>query len=187
MDEQERAAPAPQSESVPTPEVIAAPIASALDPAPAAKPVLPDTFPTPGAAPMLQAVPASPVPPLPGAGPRAEVQGEDVVMVLGDRRYRVRGLKKNLAFDVMLRVNVMVSKADAFHVDTLDLYSVRARGSFITQASSELSIHEDIIRHDLGALLRELEALQERTAADTLAPKAGVTIAPEESARRSRC
>ena len=166
------AAWAPESESAPTPAVsVAPPIACAVDPAPTAEAVLPDT---------LDAVP-SPVPPLPVAGPRAEVQGEDVVMVLGDRRYRVRGLKKNLAFDVMLKVNVMVSKGEAFHVDTLDLYSVRARGSFITQASSELSIHEDIIRHDLGSLLRELEALQERAVAETLTPKTGITIAPEES------
>lgn len=155
---------APESESVATPEPIPAPTAAALNPTAAAEPMLP-----------------SPVPPLPVAGPRAEVQGEDVVMVLGDRRYRVRGLKKNLAFDVMLKVNVMVSKAEAFHVDTLDLYSVRARGSFITQASSELAIHEDIIRHDLGSLLRELEALQERAVAETLTQKAGITIAPEES------
>src|SRR5581483_2996929 len=147
---------------------------AAIESAPPADTVLPDAA-------LPEVVPASPVPPLPVSGPRAEIQGEDVVMVLGDRRYRVRGLKKNLAFDVMLKVNVMVSKAEAFHVDTLDLYSVRARGSFITQASSELAIHEDIIRHDLGSLLRELEALQERAVAETLTPKAGITIAPEES------
>ncbi|MFZ0551266.1 MAG: CHC2 zinc finger domain-containing protein [Steroidobacteraceae bacterium] len=165
----------PESESVAISEPIPAPpTAAALDLA--AKPMLPELVPVPHAV-----LPSSPVPPLPAAGPRAEVQGEEVVMGLGDRRYRVRGLKKNLAFDVMLRVNVMVSKGEAFHVDTLDLYSVRARGSFITQASSELSIHEDIIRHDLGSLLRELEALQERTVAETLTPQAAVTVAPEES------
>jgi len=176
LDEQERAALAPQSESVATSEPIPAPTAAALDPAAAAEPMLPDAVPVPNAV-----LPSSPVPPLLVSGPRAEVQGEDVVMVLGERRYRVRGLKKNLAFDVMLKVNVMVSKGEAFHVDTLDLYSVRARGSFITQAASELAIHEDIIRHDLGSLLRELEALQERSVAEALTPKAGVTIAPEES------
>jgi DNA primase catalytic core len=176
LDEQERAALAPQSDSVVTSEPIPAPTAAALDPAAIAEPMLPDVVLVPHAV-----LPSSPVPPLLVSGPRAEVQGEDVVMVLGDRRYRVRGLKKNLAFDVMLKVNVMVSKGEAFHIDTLDLYSVRARGSFITQASSELSIHEDIIRHDLGALLRELEVQQERAVAETLTPKAGVTITPEES------
>ena len=180
LEEQACTALALQSEAVAASEPIPAPTAAApTGPAPAMESVLPEAVPMLDAVPVPGATP-SPMPPLPVAGPRAEVQGEDVVMVFGDRRYRVRGLKKNLAFDVMLRVNVMVSRESAFHVDTLDLYSVRARGSFITQASSELSIHEDVIRHDLGSLLRELEALQERSVAETLAPKAGVTIEPEE-------
>ena len=166
------AALTPESESGPAPVPGAAPLQDA-------NPVL-DAVPVPGATP-------SPVPPLPIAGPRAEVQGEDVMMVLGDRRYRVRGLKKNLAFDVMLKVNVMVSKGEAFHVDTLDLYSVRARGSFITQASGELAIHEDIIRHDLGSLLRELEAVQERAIAETPLPRPASRSPPRRARRRWRC
>jgi DNA primase catalytic core len=125
-------------------------------------------------------LPASPLPPLPAPETLAQVHGEDVVMTLGDRRYRVRGLKKNLAFDVLLKVNVMVARGETFHVDTLDLYSVRARSSFITQAAGELSVKEDVIRHDLGAVLRQLEALQETAVAQTLAPEANKTMAPEE-------
>ena len=167
-------APVAQCELVPPASAITAPTTAVVDPVPLTEAVLP----------------ASPVPPLPPSEPGAEVRGEEIVMVLGDRRYRVRGLKKNLAFDVMLRVNVMVSRDCApqggcplqgFHVDTLDLYSVRARGSFITQAANELGLKEDVIRHDLGALLRELEALQEHTVAETLAPQVGVTMAPEDS------
>lgn len=182
------AAPVPESTPVATPAAITAPMPAVLSPRPTPEGVmlgatLPDAVPVPGATP-------SPVPPLPESGPRAEVQGEEVVLVLGDRRYRVRDLKKNLAFDVMLKVNVMVSRGCApqgecppqgFHVDTLDLYSVRARGSFITQAAGELGVNEEVIRHDLGALLRELETLQEQTVTETLTPKVGVTIAPEES------
>ena len=48
------------------------------------------------------------------------------------RRYRIRGLAKNLAFDVMMKVNVLIDRGEAFHVDTLDLYSVRARNGFIS-------------------------------------------------------
>ena len=50
------------------------------------------------------------------------MRDEEIVIVLGDRRYRVRGLKKNLAFDVMLKVNVLIARGESFHVDTLDLY-----------------------------------------------------------------
>jgi hypothetical protein len=58
---------------------------------------------------------------------------------LSDRRYRIRGLAKNLAFDVLMKVNVLIERGDAFHVDTLDLYSVRARTLWITQAARELT------------------------------------------------
>jgi DNA primase catalytic core len=70
-------------------------------------------------------LPASPLPAMAAPEVAAQVQGEEIVINLGDRRYRVRGLSKNLAFDVLMKVNVLVSRRDAFHVDTLDLYSVR--------------------------------------------------------------
>src|SRR6185312_11683003 len=106
----------------------------------------PQPTPLPSAAPMPDAVPvpcaalaASPVPAAVSAEVDAQLRDEEIVIVLGDRRYRVRGLKKNLAFDVMLKVNVLITRGEsgaqdgAFHVDTLDLYSVRARNSFIAQ------------------------------------------------------
>ena len=71
---------------------------------------------------------------------QAQVRDEEIVITLGDRRYRIRGLSKNLAFDVLMKVNVLVARADAFHVDTFDLYSVRARTAFIPQAAVELKL-----------------------------------------------
>lgn len=100
-----------------------------------------------------------------------EVKDGEVLMTLGDRRYRVRGLNKNLALDVVLKVNIMVSGGDAFHVDTFDLYAPRAKHAFIVQAAIELNVKDDVIRHDLGKVLRKLEALQEKNAQQTLAPK----------------
>jgi DNA primase len=117
------------------------------------------------------ALPASPLPPLAAAETQAQVRDEEIVITLGDRRYRIRGLAKNLAFDVLMKVNVLVARADAFHVDTLDLYSVRARTAFILQAAVELKLKEDVIRHDLGSVLRQLESLQERSIEKTLEPK----------------
>ena len=59
-----------------------------------------------------------------------EINGDEIIITQGDRRYRVRGLGKNISYEV-LRVNVLVSGTNLrgeqlFHVDTLDLYS---RGS----------------------------------------------------------
>lgn len=141
----------------------------------AATEVLPEPLPPLPA----QAVPDAPPP----TSFDAHSNDHEHVVTLGDRRYRVRGLKKNLAFDVMLKVNVLVGRGEVFHVDTLDLYSVRARTAFITQAAIELNVKDDVIRHDLGQVLRELEALQERTIEKTLAPKdTALAITAEDQA-----
>ena len=81
---------------------------------------------------------------------------------------------------MLLKVNVLVGRADAFHVDTLDLYSVRARNAFVTQAARELNVKEDVIRHDVGQVLRKLEELQERQIEKTLQPKERPAMPAEE-------
>ena len=114
------------------------------------------------------ALPASPIPAMPADVP-VEVSEREVVLTLGDRRYRVRGLPKNLAYDT-LKVNLLVSRSDRFYVDTLDLYAARARGSYITQAAVELGLAEDVLRADLGRVLLQLEALQDTAIKTTLTP-----------------
>lgn len=87
----------------------------------------------------------------------------ELVVVFGGRRWRVRGLGKVSSFD-MLRVNVLVAKTtsdlradDRFHVDTLDLYSARARAVFTKTAAEELGFDEDVIKRDLGRVLLACE------------------------------
>jgi DNA primase catalytic core len=127
-------------------------------------------------------LPASPMPAPAAAAIEAQVREEEIVMTLGDRRYRIRGLAKNLAFDVLMKVNVLIDRGEAFHVDTLDLYSVRARSGFMTQAARELNVTEDVIRHDLGKVLRKLEELQEKQIEKTLQPTAKPAMPAEEQA-----
>jgi hypothetical protein len=146
---------------IPTPTAVA-PVAAVAS---ITKPAVADTVPAP-----IPALPASPLPPPAAAEIEAQVRDEEIVILLGDRRYRIRGLAKNLAFDVLLKVNVLVGRGDAFHVDTLDLYSVRARNTFIAQAAAEIQVKEDVIRHDLGLVLRKLEEHQEEQIAKTLQP-----------------
>jgi DNA primase catalytic core len=121
--------------------------------------------------PAVVALPASPLPKPASDETPCDVRDGEVNLTLGDRHYRVRGLQKNLALDVVLKVNVMVSRGDAFHVDTFDLYAPRAKAVFVTQAAVEINVKEDVIRHDLGRVLRKLEALQERHVQQTLEPK----------------
>jgi DNA primase len=125
-------------------------------------------------------LPASPIPAPAAAGIEAQVRDEEIVMTLGDRRYRIRGLAKNLAFDVMMKVNVLIDRGEVFYVDTLDLYSVRARSGFMAQAARELNVTEDVIRHDLGKVLRKLEELQEKQIEKTLQPAAKPAMPAEE-------
>ncbi len=125
-------------------------------------------------------LPASVLPPAPTETIPTEVRDGEVTITLGDRRYRVRGLNKNLALDVVLKVNVMVSCGDVFHVDTFDLYAPRAKHAFLVQAAVELKVKEDVIRHDLGKVLRQLEALQERHVQQTLTPKPDVKATMNE-------
>ena len=116
-----------------------------------------------------------------------EMRGEDIFLTQGDRRYRVRGLSKNMSYE-LLKVNVFVSGTTprgepAFHVDTLDLYSSRQRGVFMKQAAEELGIKEEVIRRDLGRALMKLEELQDEQIKQALAPKEeAVTLTEEEYA-----
>ena len=131
------------------------------DPAPAES-VPSVEFPSLAAVPAAAAAAAAP-----GAAPAAdiaaEVSDDEIVMSFASgettRRYRVRGLAKNLSAEV-LKVNVLVSRGEAYHVDSFDLYAARARVHYIGQAAKELSCHEDVIKLDLGRVLLKLETLQ---------------------------
>jgi hypothetical protein len=87
-------------------------------------------------------------------------QGDELVFSFDDRRWRVRGLNDNKARGT-LKVNVLVTRADGFHVDTFDLYSSRHRSAFIRQAGVELGLDEAVIKKDLGQVLLQLEQAQE--------------------------
>lgn len=89
-----------------------------------------------------------------------QVRDDEVVLALGERRYRVRGLAKNLAFET-LKVNLLVSSGEAYYVDTVDLYSARQRTHYLTAAAKELAVRDELLKADLGRILLKLEGLQE--------------------------
>ncbi len=102
---------------------------------------------------------ATPVP-APAAEVEAEVTDTEVVMTFGTRRYRVRGLDRNAAPDV-LKVNVLVTNGVGMFLDTLDLYSHKHRTTFQAHAAAELNVEEATVKADLGRLLLKLEELQD--------------------------
>jgi DNA primase len=113
---------------------------------------------------------ASPIPRTTTASIEAEIKDNEIIIPIGNRTYRVRGLEKNGAYDV-LKVNVLVRKAECFFIDTLDMYAARSRNLFIKEAAKELLIDEETIKRDLGKVLLKLEELQETAIADAQAIK----------------
>ena len=123
---------------------------------------------------------------------------DEVTLGLGDRRYRLRGLRKNLSWGV-LKLNVLVTRegpeAEAlfappsplagFFVDTLDLYSARQRAAFEKQAAHELGVTDETIKRDLGQVLRRAEDLQQETIRRALEPKAKAVHLTDEETREA--
>jgi DNA primase catalytic core len=147
-------------------------------------------------APRLPASPTSPEPTSQSRGaettsarraapaPALEADGDERVLVLGDRKWRARPAGKSGAGE--LRVNVTVSREGdraAFFVDTLDLYAARHRSAFVKAAAAELDLDERLVIRELGQLMLALEA--DRAAAEKAAqtPKPlGPTLTEEERA-----
>jgi DNA primase catalytic core len=149
-------------------------------------------------------VPASPVlrSDAPAASPATsnlvKSNEDEAHFLFGDRRYRVRGLKRNLSFGLM-KVNLFASRDGlfdetgalrsesapiaGFHVDTLDLYSARSRQLFEKQAGLEMGVEDHAIKRDLGQILRILEALQQEAIEKALKPKVKtITLTEKETA-----
>lgn len=100
----------------------------------------------------------------------AKVDDHEIIIELGDRIYRVRGLQKNMSYE-QLKVNLLVSRGEHVHIDSFDLYQSRPRQTFINQASSELGVQDEVIKKDLGKVLLKLEELQEKQIKNTLEPE----------------
>jgi hypothetical protein len=112
--------------------------------------------------------------------PATVVNGDEIVIEYDGRRYRVRGLAKNLSHELM-KVNVLAGNANGFHVDTLDLYSARQRAAFTKQAADELGASEETLRKELGRVLLKLEELQQEAIRQALTPaKPEVAMSAEE-------
>jgi len=159
-----------QAKKAQEPAYVPAPRHEPDAPTPACIPGHEPDAPTPRVLPEPMA-PATPKPPAPGDELAHVIQGQDMFLELEERRYRVRGWQKPLIPE-MLKINLMVSKGERFHVDTLDLYQAKARAAFIKQASLELSESEDRLKLDLGRVLRKVEAMQAAGLAEAQAEKA---------------
>jgi len=115
----------------------------------------------------------------------------EYVIAFGPRRYRIRGLEKNLSYEA-LKVNVLVAapapvgaerESQSVHLDTLDLYQARARTAFVKGAAAELGVTEETIKADVGQLLLALETEQERLIGALQVPQTPLVPSVEGEAR----
>jgi DNA primase len=144
--------------------------------------------------PALPEPPAAAMPSLPEPEPETQADERQVHLAFGERRYRVRGLPRQLT--EALKVNVLVTMASTepassaadggtLHVDTLDLYQAKQRQVFAKCAATELRVEEHILQRDLGRLLLKLEQIIEERAkaaeSPVLAPAAMTAAQTQEA------
>jgi len=150
-----------------------------------ARPVLeaPDTVTAPVLPVHIEEIPAKTVRKA-SPEPECTVNGDEVRLAYGERRYRVRGLYRNTT-DHLMKINLRVSLGDVYHVDTFDLLSAKSRLSFIEQAAGELAVDHEILKHDLGRILSTLEELQEKRLREALRPEQDVIEIPEDRRKKA--
>src|SRR5439155_5899819 len=66
------------------------------------------------------------------------------------------------------------------HVDTLEMYTAKARAMYTRQAAGELRVEEEVVKSDLALVLLKLEELQEAAIKKALEPKQQVVALSEE-------
>jgi len=93
----------------------------------------------------------------PPSPPPVEAQGisDSLCFAFDDRKYTVRGLAA-YGFD-RLKVTVKLNVGEGFHLDTIDLYSARAREHFAETSAKLLGTDTVKVTHDLLLLCDSLE------------------------------
>lgn len=140
-----------------------------------------------GDAPGAESPAASPVPAASRPVAAAEVNAHDVLIRLGARIWRARGLAKNTHVDALkvvleVRPAGVEGEGEAFHIDGLDLLNAKARNTFAAQAAAELGVSLDLIKREIGQVIFALEDVRDaaikaaEAEQDTAAPK----LTPEE-------
>jgi DNA primase len=115
----------------------------------------------------------APVAVAPTKATKEEPAKEDGITIERDgRKYHTRVVSNLLG---RLRATVKVSRGAGFHVDTIDLYSARARSEYARRAAKTIGAVLDEIEADLLAVLVEAE----KVSADGDADKPAETAVPE--------
>jgi len=139
--------------------------------------------PRPAQQPSAPSLPEPAVEPLPVVDVEpadASVVDGELRLTFEDRRWRIRGLGRASSFEV-LKVNVLAARLDRFHVDNFDLYSAKARSTFVAAAAAEIGVDAEQVKSDLGRVLLACEIEAERSVTDNQTPDVAEPIALTEA------
>ena len=121
---------------------------------------------------------------------KAPIKGEDTGVIAApglseslsftfeDRRYTVKGLA-SYGLD-RLKVTVRLNMGEAFHLDTLDLYSARARDHYAEAAAKLLGADAGKVNKDLLSLCDSLEKIRLRAKAKGKEPEGAAAMSESE-------
>jgi DNA primase catalytic core len=99
-----------------------------------------------------------------------EASDDEAVFVWGERRYRVKGLVRMLPSET-LKVQLIASRKDLIHPDTLDLYAAKPRFAFAVGAAHALGVDVNLVNQDLSRIFVTIEQLKRERRAALSAPK----------------
>ena len=99
-----------------------------------------------------------------------EVNRHEVHLRIDNRHYRIRGLERNMSLQ-QLRVNVLASRDELVHMDTLDLCKAKSRSAFVKATADELYVDQQVVKKDIGRMLLALEQLQQQRIEDATQPE----------------
>jgi DNA primase catalytic core len=128
--------------------------------------------------------PAAPVAPANGVTV-AKNEPDEILLVVDDRSYRVRGLGRNTGFE-SLKVTLRAACGERWHLDQVDLCVARQRDNFVTAAAVETNLKPELLKRDLGKVLGKLEELQEARLKAEAAPKKAAPDLPAALLEQAR-
>ncbi len=79
------------------------------------------------------------------------------------RKYIIKGIE---SFPNKLRANIRIEKNKEFHIDTLDLYSAKARKPLIKEIADFYKADREVIGHDMDRIITEVEFFIEKRKQD---------------------
>jgi DNA primase catalytic core len=150
------------------------------------------TPPPPGVPLTTSSATTTPVTPPSPSLPLAPNGDDEAVFRFEDRSYRVRGLKKALQSGSLAVVVHAEREGDFFgptspisgsFLDRFDFVSALARSRFEKSAAHELGVKPEVVKWDLGQVLRRLEELQRKAREEALKPKS--LVPPMTEAQRA--